>query len=39
VPIPLLLGSFAGAALGAWIELRGTRGTAPPAGPDGGARP
>lgn len=23
VPLPLLLGSFAGAALGAWIELRG----------------
>jgi 4-azaleucine resistance transporter AzlC len=26
VPLPLLLGSFAGAALGAWIELRGRRG-------------
>jgi hypothetical protein len=39
VPIPLLLGSFAGAALGAWIELRGTRDTAPPAGPNTGARP
>ena len=39
VPIPLLLGSFAGAALGAWIELRGKRNTPPPAGPDGGARP
>ena len=25
VPVPLLLGSFAGAALGAWIELRGRR--------------
>jgi len=39
VPIPLLLGSFAGAALGAWIELRGKRNTPPPAGPDAGARP
>ena len=38
VPVPLLLGSFAGAALGAWIELRGKR-AAPPARPDGGARP
>ncbi|WP_237216778.1 AzlC family ABC transporter permease [Falsiroseomonas oryziterrae] len=25
VPVPLILGSFAGAALGAWIELRGRR--------------
>ena len=39
VPIPLLLGSFAGAALGAWIELRGKRDAPPPAGSDGGARP
>jgi len=23
VPLPLLLGSFAGAALGAWVDLRG----------------
>jgi 4-azaleucine resistance transporter AzlC len=39
VPLPLLLGSFAGAALGAWIELRGKRNAPPPAGPDAGARP
>jgi class 3 adenylate cyclase len=29
----------AGAALGAWIELRGKRGAPPAAGPDAGARP
>ena len=39
VPIPLLLGSFAGAALGAWIELRGKRDAPPQPGPDTGARP
>ena len=26
VPLPLLIGSFGGAALGAWVELRGQRG-------------
>jgi hypothetical protein len=39
VPLPLLLGSFAGAALGAWIELRGQRNAPPPTSPDAGARP
>ncbi|MGG5809859.1 AzlC family ABC transporter permease [Falsiroseomonas sp. CW058] len=36
VPLPLLMGSFAGAALGAWIELRGR--SLPPRAPDGAAR-
>jgi 4-azaleucine resistance transporter AzlC len=39
VPLPLLLGSFAGAALGAWIELRGKREAPPPGGPEPAARP
>jgi 4-azaleucine resistance transporter AzlC len=33
VPVPLLAGTFAGAALGAWRELRGKRGPAPDAQP------